>query len=96
MLSWKTGILYFDQSFIGDVVNQLENHYKMKILLDEDVPADLQFTSTIDNQELESVLEEMSMVLGLEITYENGNGKGKGSDNARAKLSLQNCSKMLS
>lgn len=69
MLSWKTGILYFDQSFIGDVVNQLTSHYKIQILLDKSVPGDLQFTSTIDNQELESVLEEMSMVLGLKISY---------------------------
>jgi len=69
-LSWKTGILYFDQSFIGDVVNQLESHYKMEILLDEDIPTDLQFTSILDNQELGSVLEEISLVLGLTISYE--------------------------
>ena len=69
-LSWKTGILYFDQSFLGDVVNQLESHYKMEILLDEDIPADLQFTSILDNQELGGVLEEISLVLGLAISYE--------------------------
>ncbi len=71
MLSWKTGILCFDQSFLGDVVNQLESHYKMEILLDEDIPADLQFTSILDNQELGSVLEEISLVLGLAISYED-------------------------
>lgn len=70
MLSWKTGILYFDQSYIGDVVNQLESHYKKQILLNKNVPGDLQFTSTIDNQELKSVLEELSMVLGLKISYD--------------------------
>lgn len=71
MLSWKTGMLFFDQSFIGDVVNQLESHYKRNILLNEDIPGDLMFTSTIDNQNLESVLEELSLVLGLTVSYED-------------------------
>lgn len=71
MLSWKTGILFFDQSFIEDVVDQLESHYKKEILLDENIPGDLLFTSIIDNQDLESVLEELSMVLGLTFSYED-------------------------
>ncbi len=72
MLSWKTGILYFDQSFIGDVVQQLESFYARDIVLKEDVPENLQFTSTIYNQDLESILEELAMVLGLAISFENG------------------------
>lgn len=71
MLSWKTGILYFDQSFIEDVVEQLESHYNKEILLSEDLSRDLLFTSIVDNQDLESVLEELSMVLGLAISYED-------------------------
>lgn len=71
MLSWKTGILYFDQSLIGDVVNQIESFYQRKIVLEEDIPDDLKFTSTIDNQDLESVLDELSLVLGLAISFEN-------------------------
>ena len=71
MLSWKTGILCFDQSFIGDVVAELEVHYMRDIILDEDIPRDLKFTSTIDNQDIESVLEELSLVLGLTVSYED-------------------------
>lgn len=71
MLSWKTGILLFDQSEIADVVNELESHYQREILLAQDVSQDLLFTSTIDNQDLDSVLEELSMVLGLAISYED-------------------------
>jgi transmembrane sensor len=71
MLSWKTGILYFDQSLIGDVVKQLEIYYNREILLEEDIPDDLQFTSTIDNQDLESILKELSIVLGLTIGFED-------------------------
>ncbi|MEN8203802.1 MAG: FecR domain-containing protein [Bacteroidota bacterium] len=68
-LSWKSGILYFDQSLIADVVNQLEKHYNREIILDENIPNDISFTSTIYNQKLEDVLEEMSLVLELTITY---------------------------
>ena len=69
-MSWKTGILYFDQTGIGDMARLLTIHYGKKIRLDENIPADITFTSTIDNQELESVLEEISLVLGLNFAYE--------------------------
>lgn len=71
MLSWKTGILRFNQSFIAYVVTHLENHYKREIILESNVPNDLKFTSTIENQDLESVLEELALVLGLLISYED-------------------------
>jgi len=71
MLSWKTGILSFDQSFIGDVVQALSAYYNREISLEEDVPEDLQFTSTIENQDLECVLEEITMVLGLTVSYDD-------------------------
>jgi ferric-dicitrate binding protein FerR (iron transport regulator) len=68
-LSWQTGIIHFQQCPVADVVVQLETHYKRAIIIDENISDDLTFTSTIDNQELEDVLEEMSLVLGLIITY---------------------------
>jgi len=68
-LSWQTGILYFNQSPIVDVVDQLEKHYNRIIILEENISDDISFTSIIDNQELEDVLEEMSLVLRLKITY---------------------------
>jgi len=72
-LSWQTGILYFNQSLIADVVDQLEKHFNRRIILDENIPNDILFTSTIDNQKLEDVLEEMSLVLELTITYNPDN-----------------------
>lgn len=68
-LSWQTGILYFKQSPIHEVTEQLETFYNRKIFLDNSIPRDLTFTSTIDNQEIEDVLEELSLVLELTITY---------------------------
>lgn len=72
-LSWQTGVLYFKQSPINEVVDQLEKHYNREIILDKNTPDDIVFTSTIDNQKLEDVLEEMSMVLELTITYNPDN-----------------------
>ena len=70
-LSWKTGILFFDNEYLGKVLRQLQSHYNIDLELDKSVPDDLSFTSTLDNQDLESVLDEISLVLGLEYRYEN-------------------------
>ena len=70
-LSWKTGKLFFDNEYIGEVLRQLQSHYRIDLELDKSVPDDLSFTSTLDNQDLESVLDEISLVLGLEYHYEN-------------------------
>jgi ferric-dicitrate binding protein FerR (iron transport regulator) len=68
-LSWQNGVLYFKQTPIADVVRQLEKHYHRDILLDNSISREITFTSTIDNQEIEDVLDEMSLVLELIITY---------------------------
>jgi len=64
-LSWKTGILHFDQESLEQVIEDLGTHYNREIVIDPSVDTQLIFTSVIDNQELESVLEEMSLVLGI-------------------------------
>jgi ferric-dicitrate binding protein FerR (iron transport regulator) len=70
-LSWRTGKLFFHLEGIEDVLRQLQEHYGTEIVLDKSVPKDLFFTSTLENQDLESVLDEISMVLNLEYRYEN-------------------------
>ena len=70
-LSWKTGKLFFDNTNIAEVIHELQAHYQVEIELQMNVPEDLSFTSTLDNQDLESVLDEIAMVLGLEYRYEN-------------------------
>ena len=68
-LSWKTGIIYFDQEKISIVLDLLSSYYDIEFIMDPSIDKDLVFTSTIDNQELEDVLEEISLVLELKITY---------------------------
>ena len=69
-LSWKTGKLYFDQEDIVSVVERLSHHYNGEILIDSTVDRSLTFTSTIDNQELESVLEELRLVVGISYSMD--------------------------
>jgi ferric-dicitrate binding protein FerR (iron transport regulator) len=66
-LSWKTGILIFDQSPLSEVADHLKRIYGIEFHLDDGIPADLRFSSTINNQDLESVLEEMALVLDLDF-----------------------------
>jgi len=70
-LSWKTGTLFFDHASLKDVCKQLATHYKINIVLDKSVPRNLTMTSILDNQDLDSVLDEIAMVLGLEYSYED-------------------------
>ena len=70
-MSWKTGQLFFVYENIKEVCRQLEAHYEITCVLHESVPGDLSFTSTLDNQDLESVLDEISLVLRLDYSYED-------------------------
>jgi len=65
-LSWKTGILEFDNSPLKNVTEELVNFYKQPILIDDQSVSDLKYTSTIDNQPLEEVLDEIKLVFNLE------------------------------
>ncbi len=68
-LSWKTGIIYFEQENVSSVLDILSSYYNREFIMGPGVDTDLVFTSTIINQELEDVLEELSLVLELKITY---------------------------
>jgi transmembrane sensor len=70
-LSWKTGTLFFDHANLKDVFKQLEAYYEIDIFLHKSVPSNLTLTSILDNQDLDSVLDEISMVLGLDYSYED-------------------------
>ena len=70
-LSWKTGLIFFENTSIGEVLKKLQVLYHIEMELHLSVPEELSFTSTLDNQDLESVLDEISLVLGLDYRYEN-------------------------
>jgi transmembrane sensor len=69
-LSWNTGILQFENEFIGSVITDLSKYYNKEFILDEKVDDGSRLTSIFDNQDLEGVLEEMKLVLGLDYIEE--------------------------
>ena len=70
-LSWKTGILVFENQEIEKVVQELSIFYQKKILLENKENKTYEITSTFDNEELKDVLEEIKLILNAEYKYEN-------------------------
>ena len=64
-LSWKTGILVFDNESIENVFNELTSFYNKTFTMKNKDYKDIRFTSKFDNQDLDSVLEEIRLVLNL-------------------------------
>jgi ferric-dicitrate binding protein FerR (iron transport regulator) len=67
-LSWKTGILVFDNESIENVFNELTSFYNKTFTMKNKDFRDIRFTSKFDNQDLDSVLEEIKLVLNLNYT----------------------------
>jgi transmembrane sensor len=67
-MSWKTGILNFNDERIENVFRELTKFYNKDFRLKNIGDKDIRLTSTFDNQELESVLKEIKLVLNLEYT----------------------------
>ena len=72
-LSWRTGILVFDQHPLRQVADILEDYYGSVIEVDPGIGDELEFTSTIRNEELDAVLEELCLV--LDLACEKAEGK---------------------
>ena len=64
-LSWKTGILEFKNSPLLQVAEQLTDYYKQPIKIENHSIGEYKYTSTIDNQPLDEVLDEIKLVFNL-------------------------------
>ena len=70
-LSWKTGILVFENNRLEKVVLKLADLYKQPIIIYDQTIKDLKYTSTIDNQTLNEVLDEINLVFNLTHLVKN-------------------------
>lgn len=70
-LSWKTGIMEFRNSPLLTVIDQLADFYKQPIQIKNQKIEAYKYTSTIDNQPLDDVLDEIKLVLNLEYIRKN-------------------------
>jgi ferric-dicitrate binding protein FerR (iron transport regulator) len=70
-LSWKTGILEFKNIPLAKAVEQLTDYYKQPIKIDNQSIGEYKYTSTINNQPLEEVIDEIKLVFNLESILKN-------------------------
>ena len=71
-LSWKTRTLIFDNAPLPEVFEQLGKHFRREFdVVDAGLEA-MAFTGTFKNQEMDEVLEEISLV--MDIVFEENNG----------------------
>jgi len=70
-LSWKTGALTFENTTLEVVVGDLSDYYERPLILQDNEIAKYKLTTTINNQPLEEVLEEITLVLDLKYLIEN-------------------------
>ncbi len=70
LLSWKTGMLTFENASLKSIIHDLKRHYGAEIQLE--VPSEnCTFTSSFNNESLENVLDEITLVLNLEWSIDN-------------------------
>jgi ferric-dicitrate binding protein FerR (iron transport regulator) len=65
-LSWRTGVISFEDEQIDVVCKTLSEFYNTLITTENLNPEVIRFTSAFDNEKLENVLEEIKLVLQLE------------------------------
>jgi len=70
-ISWHTGTLHFEETPLKDVLISLSRHFGRKIIPGEGIDKELKLTSTYHEESLESILEEITLVLNLKV--ESGN-----------------------
>jgi len=79
-LSWKTNLLVFKNTSLSKVIYDLNRHFGKQITLASNNLAACALTSSYQNQTLEEILRELTVVFSIEIEKANGEIiiKGKG------------------
>ncbi|MBT3382202.1 MAG: FecR family protein [Prolixibacteraceae bacterium] len=67
-LSWRTGVIFFEEEKIENVCKALSQFYDRTVIVEGLENKEIRFSSTIDNQKLKNVLDEIKLVLNLDYT----------------------------
>lgn len=70
-LAWKTGILYFNATPITEAFSLLQKQYSHIFVFEAEQTSLPLLTTTIDNQPLEAVLDELNLLLKTKNVYLN-------------------------
>jgi ferric-dicitrate binding protein FerR (iron transport regulator) len=66
LISWKDGILYFNNANFNEIITKLENWYGVSITLNKSFDREKDFTGQFVNENLEVVLEGLSFTFDFE------------------------------
>lgn len=69
--SWKTGVLYFDETPLDKVFQLLQKQYSRVFVFEANLKEIPALTTTIDNEPLEAVLEELNLLLNTNLETRN-------------------------
>jgi len=67
-LSWKSGTLVFQDDKLEKVIDDLASHFSKNIIFENKSKQTLRITSTFENQDMDSILEELKLILGVNYT----------------------------
>jgi len=71
-LSWKTGILTFEDTPLKDALSTIGKFYKKNIIIKNDSLNHYRLTSSYDNQQLDQVLSEIQLLTKIKYKIVNG------------------------
>ncbi len=70
-LSWKTGILLFQETPLNEVVNDLSKHYQVNIIIENSALNNCKLDAKIINYKIEEVFQMLETVFDINIRKEN-------------------------
>ncbi len=71
--SWKTKILVFEDASIKEVITLLEQIYQVSIRMENENIGRCRFNSTFDKEDLNTILETIGTLFGLEVDQKTNN-----------------------
>lgn len=70
-ISWKTGILKFENAPLPEVIEFLSSHYHSEIILKIEHPENIHLTTTINNLPIDKAIEILQQTLDLKVKILN-------------------------
>jgi len=70
-LSWKTGILSFNDTKLSDVITTIKRHYGIEILAPKNTDSSMALTAKFDHESLESVLKVVELTFNIKFEKQN-------------------------
>ena len=68
---WRHGILVFDNESFYDLIQKLERYYAVKFIYNKKVFENIHYTGTINNLNIEKVLEFINLTIPIEYEIDN-------------------------